>query len=83
MVVVVIIMMIHGYLSIQQDQESLERELRVGMRGFSRVLQSTLAYVYADQHELAAAEQFIDTAGPTHRDAINDSGAHTTHHRST
>ncbi len=64
MMVVVVIMMIHGYLSIRQDRESVERELRVGMRGFSRVLQSTLGRLYADLGDLQATERFIDTAGP-------------------
>ena len=40
--VIVVIMTVHGYLSIQQDRESIERELSVGMRGFSRLLQAGL-----------------------------------------
>ena len=64
MVTIVVIMVIHGYLSIRQDQESVERELRVGMRGFARVLQSTLGHIYAEQRDLEATQRFIDTAGP-------------------
>lgn len=41
--VIVLTMAVHGYLSIDQDRENIERELTVGMRGFSRVLQAGLA----------------------------------------
>jgi two-component system, NtrC family, sensor kinase len=61
--VIVVIMTVHGYLSIQQDRESIERELSVGMRGFSRLLQAGLT-VSADRLDLKETQQFIDTAAP-------------------
>jgi two-component system, NtrC family, sensor kinase len=61
--VIVVIMTVHGYLSIQQDRESIERELSVGMRGFSRLLQAGLASS-ADRLDLKETQQFIDTAAP-------------------
>jgi two-component system, NtrC family, sensor kinase len=61
--VIVVIMTVHGYLSIQQDRESIERELSVGMRGFSRLLQAGLASS-GDRLDLKEAQQFIDTAAP-------------------
>jgi len=62
--VIVLIMTVHGYLSIQQDQESIKRELSVGMRGFSRVLQAGLSRTLADKLDLKETQQFIDTAAP-------------------
>ena len=59
--VIVLIMAVHGYLSIQQDQESIKRALSVGMRGFSRVLQAGLSHALPD---LKTTQQFIDTAAP-------------------
>jgi len=61
--VIVVIMTVHGYLSIQQDRESIERELSVGMRGFSRLLQAGLGSS-ADKLDLSETQQFIDTAAP-------------------
>jgi len=61
--VIVIIMTVHGYLSIQQDRESIERELRVGMGGFSRLLQAGLSSS-ADKLGLGETQHFIDTAAP-------------------
>jgi two-component system, NtrC family, sensor kinase len=62
--VIVLIMTVHGYLSIQQDQESIKRELSVGMRGFARVLQAGLSRTLADKLDLKETQQFIDTAAP-------------------
>ena len=62
--VIILIMMVHGYLSIQQDQESIKRELSIGMRGFSRVLQAGLSRTLADKVDLRTVQQFIDTAAP-------------------
>jgi signal transduction histidine kinase len=62
--VIVLIMTVHGYLSIQQDKESIKRELSVGMRGFSRVLQAGLSRTLADKLDLKETQQFIDTAAP-------------------
>jgi two-component system, NtrC family, sensor kinase len=61
--VIVVIMTAHGYLSMQQDQENIERELSVGMRGFSRLLQAGLSSS-ADKLDLKETQQFIDTAAP-------------------
>ena len=62
--VIVLIMMVHGYLSVQQDQESIKRELSVGMRGFSRVLQAGLSRTFIDQADIDRTQQFIDIAAP-------------------
>jgi signal transduction histidine kinase len=62
--VVVIIMAIHGYLSVQQDQDTIDRVLRVGMRGFTRVLQINLRHTYGDNKDVAAMQRFIDSAAP-------------------
>jgi signal transduction histidine kinase len=62
--VIVLTMTVHGYLSIQQDQENIKRELSVGMRGFSRILQSGLGHTLVDKANPKATQQFIDTAAP-------------------
>jgi signal transduction histidine kinase len=62
--VIILTMTVHGYLSVQQDQENIKRELSVGMRGFSRILQAGLGHTLADQASLKATQQFIDTAAP-------------------
>jgi signal transduction histidine kinase len=62
--VIVLVMAVHGYLSIQQDQENIERELTVGMRGFARILQAGLRQTIADTPDLKETHRFIDTAAP-------------------
>ncbi len=62
--VVLGVMAIHGYLSIRQDQESIDRELRVGMRGFTRVVEANLRHTYGEQRDLDAMQRFIDIAAP-------------------
>ena len=62
--VVVLTMTVHGYLSIKQDQENIERELTVGMRGFSRVLQAGLRDTIADKLDLRETQRFVDAAAP-------------------
>ena len=62
--VVLGIMAIHGYLSIQQEQESIDRELRVGMRGFTRVVHANLRRTYGEEQDLVAMQDFIDIAAP-------------------
>jgi signal transduction histidine kinase len=62
--VIVLIMTVHGYLSIQQDQENIERELSVGMRGFSRVVQAGLRSTLTHKLDLTETQHFIDTAAP-------------------
>lgn len=73
---VILTMIIHGYLTIQQDKENVTREIRVGMRGFTRAIQGTLRHFYGDLKNLEATQQFIDTVGPSdniHGVAVYDS----------
>lgn len=56
-------MAIHGYLSIEQDKENFSREIRVGMRGFSRAIQAALVGLYADNQDLKGTQEFIDRVG--------------------
>src|SRR5215510_8433962 len=63
-IVVVLTMTVHGYLSIKQDQENIERELTVGMRGFSRVLQAGLRDTIAAKLDLRETQRFVDAAAP-------------------
>src|SRR5882724_11138489 len=81
--VIVLVMAVHGYLSIQQDQENIERELTVGMRGFGRILQAGLRQTIADKYDLKETHRFIDTAAPrgnTHGVIVYDlSGAPVAH----
>jgi two-component system NtrC family sensor kinase len=63
-VVILVTMTVHGYLSLQQDQENVTREIRVGMRGFSRAIHSALRDLYADGHNLKATQEFANTVGP-------------------
>jgi two-component system, NtrC family, sensor kinase len=62
--VVLVIMTIHGYLSMQQDQDSIDRELRVGMRGYARMVRANLHTTYAESGDLGAMQRFIDVAAP-------------------
>jgi signal transduction histidine kinase len=61
---VIVTMAVHGYLSVQQDQENVEREMRVGMRGFARAIQASLRNFYGDLQDLSATRTFIDAVGP-------------------
>lgn len=61
---VIVIMTVHGYLSVRQDEENAEREIRVGMRGFARAIQVSLGHFYGDLQDLAATQKFIDAVGP-------------------
>jgi two-component system NtrC family sensor kinase len=63
-VIILVTMTVHGYLSIQQDQENVMREMRVGMRGFSRAIHAVLRDLYADGHNLKATQEFANTVGP-------------------
>jgi signal transduction histidine kinase len=68
-------MMGHGYLSIQQDQENILREMRVGMIGLSRSIQAALRYMYGDARDLQATQKFIDgvaRAGNIHGIVVYD-----------
>src|SRR5262245_43058053 len=62
--VIILTMMVHGYLSIEQDRENIERELTVGMRGFSRVLQAGLRHTITDKLDFKETHRFIDAAAP-------------------
>ena len=55
-----ITMLVHGYLSIQQDRENILREMRVGMLGLSRSIQAALRYMYGDARDVQATQKFID-----------------------
>ncbi|HKY08722.1 MAG TPA: hypothetical protein VJQ55_10790 [Candidatus Binatia bacterium] len=59
------IMLIHGYLSIQQDRENIVREMRVGMIGLGRSIQAALRYIYGDAGDIAATQNLIDGVGRT------------------
>ena len=56
----VVTMLGHGYLSIQQDRENILREMRVGMVGLSRSIQAALRYMYGDAADVQATQNFID-----------------------
>ena len=58
-----VIMTIHGYLSIQQDRQNIIREIRVGMRGFTRAIQAALNDIYGDERDLRATQDFINRVG--------------------
>jgi len=62
--VTVLTMAVHGYLSIDQDRENIERELTVGMRGFSRVLQAGLRHTITEELDFKEMQRFIDAAAP-------------------
>ncbi len=62
--IVILTMIIHGYFTIQQDKENVIREIKVGMRGFTRAIQGTLRYFYDDRQNREATQEFIDTVGP-------------------
>jgi len=57
----VVTMLGHGYLSIQQDRENILREMRVGMMGLSRSIQAALRYMYGDAGDVQATQNFIDS----------------------
>lgn len=60
----IVTMTLHGYVSIQQDKENLTREIRVGMRGFSRALQAILTVLYGDEGDVKAVQELADRVGP-------------------
>lgn len=59
----IVIMVIHGYLSIQQDRQNIVREIRVGMRGFTRAIQAALNDIYGSEKDLKATQEFINRVG--------------------
>ena len=56
----IVTMLGHGYLSIQQDRANILREMRVGMVGLSRSIQAALRYMYGDAGDVPATQKFID-----------------------
>src|SRR4026209_2169574 len=56
----IVTMLGHGYLSIQQDRENIVREMRVGMTGLSRSIQAALKYMYGDAGDIQATQNFIN-----------------------
>ena len=60
---IVIIMIVHGYLSLRQDRENIIREMRVGMTGLARAVQAALQPVYGDAKDVKATKHFIDGVG--------------------
>jgi signal transduction histidine kinase len=60
---VVVTMLSHGYLSIQQDRENIVREMRVGMSGLSRSIQAALQHIYGDEKDFKATQNLIDAVG--------------------
>jgi signal transduction histidine kinase len=61
---VIVTMAIHGYLSIQQDEANVAREIRVGMRGFTRAIQAALQEHYAEHQNFIGTKPFLDAVGP-------------------
>jgi two-component system NtrC family sensor kinase len=59
----IVTMLGHGYLSIQQDRENIVREMRVGMMGLSRSIQVALRYLYGDARDIKATQSLIDGVG--------------------
>ncbi|HTN70975.1 MAG TPA: ATP-binding protein [Methylomirabilota bacterium] len=59
----IVAMVIHGYLSIEQDRENILREMRVGMMGLGRSIQAALRYIYGDARDVNSALRFIDSVG--------------------
>src|SRR6266540_2743778 len=74
----VVIMLVHGYWSIQQDKENIVREMRVGMMGLSRSIQAALRYIYGVERDVKATQNFIDSVGRSgniHGVVVYDSSA--------
>ena len=63
-ILVILIMAVHGYLSIRQDQHNLDREIRIGMRGSARSIQIALGSFYGKTRDLDGLKNFVDTVFP-------------------
>jgi signal transduction histidine kinase len=61
--ILIVTMLVHGYLSIQQDRENIVREMKVGMTGLGRSIQAALRYTYGDGRDINATQRFIDDVG--------------------
>lgn len=62
--IILVTMSVHGYLSVKQEQENVMREIRVGMRGFSRAVHAVLRDLYGDNQNVQGTRDFVDTIGP-------------------
>jgi two-component system, NtrC family, sensor kinase len=63
-ILVILVMAVHGYLSIRQDQFNIEREIRIGMRGSARSIQIALGSFYGKTQDLDGLKNFVDTVFP-------------------
>lgn len=61
--IVIVAMGIHGYLTIRQDRSNFTREMRMGMRGFSRAIQAALSDLYAEGQDPRLTREFVDRVG--------------------
>jgi two-component system, NtrC family, sensor kinase len=61
---IVFVMAVHGYLSIRQDQQNIEREIRIGMRGSARAIQIALESFFTGNPDTAGLNSFVDTVFP-------------------
>lgn len=61
---VAVTMAVHGYLSVQQDQENIVRGVRLGMRGFAQAVRAALRDLYADSHNVGATREFARAVAP-------------------
>lgn len=57
-------MTVHGYLSIQQDQENILRGMRLGMRSLAQAVRSALIDLYADGKNTGATREFAKAVAP-------------------
>lgn len=61
---VMALMTVHGYLSVQQDEENVMRGMRTGMRGFAQAVRAALRDIYADNQNIAATREFARAVAP-------------------
>ncbi len=61
---VIVMMTVHGYLSVHQDEENVMTGIRTGMRGFARAVRAALTDLYADNQNLAATREFARVVAP-------------------
>jgi signal transduction histidine kinase len=63
-ILLILVMAVHGYLSIRQDQQNIEREIRIGMRGSARAIQIALGSFHGQRQDLKGLTNFVDTVFP-------------------
>jgi len=61
---VALTMTVHGYLSIQQDEENVVRGIRLGMRGFAQAVRVALRDIYGDNRNIVATREFARAVAP-------------------